>query len=85
MSLSLNFKLGDSVWVPTPRSSLFRRRTASEDQVRGVIVGREQVVDPRGGFRDWSYRVKLNWDEPWVQVSHTDLMRLNPRSDNELS
>ena len=77
------FHIGDPVWVSTPRTSCFRRRAANEDRVRGIIVGREEGGLERGGFRQWWYRVKLNWDEPWVLASQTDLLRLNPRSDVE--
>ncbi len=77
------FEIGDLVWVATPRSSLFRPRSGSEDRVRGTIAGHEEGLAERGGFREWWYRVKLSWDEPWVLVSQTELLRLNPRSDSE--
>ncbi|MCO6457622.1 MAG: hypothetical protein J5I93_20155 [Pirellulaceae bacterium] len=74
------FEIGQRVQVPTPRSALFRRRAASQDRVAGTIVGLEDGVTGRRPTHEWWYFVKLTWDEPWIEIPQSELLRLNPRN-----
>lgn len=74
------FEIGDKVSVPTPRSALFHQRSASQDRIEGKVVGYEMGGGQRGQDDEWCYSVKLAWDEPWVNISQTELLKLNPRN-----
>jgi hypothetical protein len=77
------FEIGDDVSVPTPRSALFRKRSASQDRTSGKVVGYESGGGDRSKGDDWWYDVKLAWDEPWVSISQTELLKLNPRNGGD--
>ena len=71
------FQLGEKVFVRTPRSTEFRRRSKTQTHVAGRVVGFEPGEDRRGRNDDWWYYVKLTWDEPWIEVSETELAEQN--------
>ncbi len=65
------------------RSALFRKRSASQDRTSGKVVGYESGGGDRSKGDDWWYDVKLAWDEPWVSISQTELLKLNPRNGGD--